>query len=201
MYLRLFLAGLGLIAVINGPVPAYSQGSPQPGNLSTAAINSFLSNPSQLLNAFPNGGQGLSQRTREYLTTDKATLASLIKLLPSANKEQQDAIAAGLAQAAKAYASSDQQFANEIQTAVASSGIEEVIKAYASIAGDTGTASTGGGGGGGGAGGGGGGTASTIPSGGSNTGTFPTATVFPNAFNLLTGPTSLSSLGSSVSTH
>jgi hypothetical protein len=199
MYLRLFLAGLALIAVINGSIPAYSQGSPQPGNLSTAAINSFLSNPNQLLNLFPNGGQGLSQRTREYLTTDKATLSSLIKLLPSASKEQQDAIAAGLAQAAKAYASSDQQFANEIQTAVASSGIEEVVKAYASIAGDTGTASTGGGGGGGGAGGGGGGTSSTIPAGGSNNGTFPTAAVFPNAFNLLTGPTSVSSL--SVSTH
>ncbi|SHJ85667.1 hypothetical protein SAMN05444159_1700 [Bradyrhizobium lablabi] len=199
MYFRLFLAGLSLVFVINGPVPAHSQGSAQPGTLSTAAINSFLANPGQLLNSFPNGGQGLAQRTREYLAADKAALEPLIKLLQSANKDQQDAMASGLAQAAKAYSGSDQQFSNEIQTAVARTGIEEVIKAYASVAGDTGTASTGGGGGAGG--GSGGATGSGLPSGGTNGGTFPTAAAFPNAFNLLTGATSLSSLGASVSPH
>jgi len=203
MYFRIFIAGLGLIFLIDRPLPAYSQGS-QTGTISTAAMNSFLANPNQLLNLFPTGGQGLSQRTREYLAADKAALAPLIKLLQSANKDQQDAIASGLAQAAKAYAASDQQFSNEIQTAVASTGIEGVIKAYASAAGDTATASTGGGGGGGGgagAGGSGGGTTSTLPTGGSNSGTFPTATVFPNTFNLLTGPTTASALGASVSSH
>jgi hypothetical protein len=209
-----FMALLVLVFFVARPLSASAQGSARTSSLSIAAINSFLSNPGQLLNTFPTGGQGLTLRTQEYLAAEKSTLAPLIKLLQSANKEQQNAMATGLFQAAKAYAASDQPFATEIQTAVAATGIEEVIKAYASAAGDTGTATTGGGGAGG---GGGGPTASTTPSGGNNSGTFnaasggvpspsnqlagPLTASSASASNLLTGATTSSTVGSPVSTQ
>ncbi len=95
----------------------------------------------------------LTRNARDALTSDKTSLDSLVRLLKAGNPDQQTAIAQGLAQAAKAYAANnDPAFANQIQLAVAATGLTEVIKAYAAIAGDTGTASTGGGGGGGGGG-------------------------------------------------
>lgn len=136
----------------------------------------------------PSLGQStgeLTRNVRDQLSTDKTTLDSLIKLLKAGNPDQQTAIAEGLAQAAKAYAANnDPAFANQIQQAVAATGLTEVIKAYASIAGDTGTASTGGGGGGGG-----GGPINGAPSGGSNFGANTAGNTFAanGATNLLTG--------------
>jgi len=127
----------------------------------------------------------LTRNVRDELTTDKTSLDSLIRLMKAANPDQQSAIAAGLAQAAKAYAANnDPAFANQIQIAVLATGLTEVIKAYASIAGDTGTASTGGGGGGGG-----GGPINGPPSGGSNAGLLPTGNTFAanGGTNFLTG--------------
>jgi hypothetical protein len=116
----------------------------------------------------------LTRNVRDQLTSDKTSLDSLIRLLKAANPDEQTAIAEGLAQAAKAYASNnDPAFANQIQLAVAATGLTEVIKAYASIAGDTGTASTGGGGG------------------GANNGSAPNGSTFAanTATNFLTGST------------
>jgi hypothetical protein len=134
----------------------------------------------------------LTRNVRDQLSSDKTSLDTLIRLLKAANPDQQTAIAQGLAQAAKAYAANnDPAFANQIQLAVAATGLTEVIKAYASIAGDTGTASTGGGGGGGG-----GGPTTAPPTGGANAasnlpgGTF--AATQPFAF---TGATLSSSSG------
>jgi hypothetical protein len=129
----------------------------------------------------------LTRNVRELLTSDKTSLDSLISLMKAGNPDQQTAIAQGLAQAAKAYASNnDPAFANQIQLAVAATGLTEVVKAYAAIAGDTGTASTGGGGGGG---SGGPNTAGAPQSGGSNGGSNPIGSTFAvNAGgNLLTG--------------
>jgi hypothetical protein len=128
----------------------------------------------------------LTRNVRDELTTDKTSLDSLIRLLKAGNPDQQTAIAEGLAQAAKAYAANnDPAFANQIQLAVAATGLTEVIKAYASIAGDTGTASIGGGGGGGG----GGPSGTGAPSGGSNSGVAPVGNTFAanGATNFLTG--------------
>jgi hypothetical protein len=127
----------------------------------------------------------LTRNVRDQLTSDKTSLDFLIRLLKAGNPDQQTAIAQGLAQAAKAYASNnDPAFANQIQLAVAATGLTEVIKAYASIAGDTGTASTGGGGGGGG-----GGPINGPPGGGANTGVLPAGNNFAanGSTNLLTG--------------
>ena len=117
----------------------------------------------------------LTRNVRDELISDKTSLDSLIRLLKAANPDQQTAIAQGLAQAAKAYASNnDPAFANQIQLEVAATGLTEVIKAYASITGDTGTASTGGGGGFGG----GGGPTSGPPTGGANTASIAEGNTF-----------------------
>jgi hypothetical protein len=137
----------------------------------------------------------LTRNVRDVLASDKTSLDSLIRLMKAGNPDQQTAIAEGLAQAAKAYASNnDPAFANQIQLAVAATGLTEVIKAYASIAGDTGTASTGGGGGGGG----GGPSGPGAPNGGANNGVGPAGSTFAanGGTNFLTG----SSLGSSTFT-
>jgi hypothetical protein len=157
--------------------------------------NASISNPGQFLGQFPSGGRALVSTVRDLLTSDKSTLSTLIRLLPYANGDQQTAIADGLAEAAKIYLRSDPAcavgapqspgtcFATQIQQAVATSGNPDFIKAYASIAGDTGTASTGGGGGGGG-----GQTGNNTPSGGTNTGFLTLGQHFPNNFqNLFTG--------------
>jgi hypothetical protein len=128
----------------------------------------------------------LTRNVRDQLVTEKKFLDSFIGLLKSGNPDQQTAIAQGLAQAAKAYASNnDPAFANQIQQAVAATGLTEVVKAYAAIAGDTGTASTGGGGGTGG----GGPNVAGAPTGGSNGGGFAGGNTFATngSPNLLTG--------------
>jgi hypothetical protein len=154
--------------------------------LPAATVAAFLDNPSQLLAQFPAAGPSMTKQVRDLVVTDKSTLSSLITLLRLAGPDQQTAIATGLAQVAKAYAQTDPAFANQVQVAVAASGIPDVIKAYASIAGDTGTAATGGGGG---AAGGGGPSGIGAPTGGSNGSTFiaqPSSTANTSG-NLLSG--------------
>jgi hypothetical protein len=145
---------------------ANAQVAGQSGALPPAAIAAFLANPGQVMNQFPNGGPGLAKQVSDLMDSDKATLATLIAFAKTANEDQRKAIAQGLAQAAKAYASGDPAFANQIQQSVANSGLPEFSKAYAEAAGDTGTASTGGGGGGGG----GGPNVAGAPTGGQNSG-------------------------------
>jgi hypothetical protein len=171
-----------------------------------SAETSSLSNPAQFLAQFPSGA-GLAAQVRNLLASDKSTLSQLIGLLGSANGDQQNAIADGLAQAAKFYIRTDPAcapsapstpvcFGTQIQQAVANTNDPNFIKAYASIAGDTGTASTGGGGGAG------GGQTGNIATGGSSTGGITQGQTFsPNTFtNLLTssgaGGASFSSVSS-----
>jgi hypothetical protein len=165
---------------------ANAQATGQIPSLPASVVSTFMGNPNQLLTQFPGAGPQLTKQVRELLASDKTTLPSLISLLKLASPDQQTAIAAGLAQAAKAYASNDPAFANQVQTEVAATGIPDVIKAYASIAGDTGTASTGGGGGSGG----GGPNTAGAPTGGPNFGSSNNPNTFvANTSNSLTGGT------------
>lgn len=140
-------------------------------------------NPGQVLSQFRDGGPEMVKQTRDLVAADKAAVAAIIAFARTANEDQRKAIAEGLAQTAKANTQSDPAFANQIQQAVAASGIPDFAKAYAEAAGDTGTASTGGGGGGG------GGPITGAPTGGPNNGNFNPANSFaPNNFsNNLTG--------------
>jgi hypothetical protein len=166
MFRTVVRCSFGAIFMLSAQL-AHAQIPGQSGALPPSAIASFLANPSQSMSQFPNGGPGLAKLVADLMDSDKATLATLIAFAKTANEDQRRAIAQGLAQAAKAYASSaDPAFANQIQQSVANSGLPEFSKAYAEAAGDTGTASTGGGGGGGG-----GPTGTGAPGGGQNSGT------------------------------
>jgi hypothetical protein len=147
------------------------------------AIIAFQKNPGQLLIQFPSAGPEMVKQVRDLVTTDKATLPSIVGLLKLASPDQQIAIANALAQSAKAYSKSDPAFANQVQQAVANAGIPEVAKAYAEAAGDTGTASTGGGG----AGGSGGGQVGAFPTGGQNNGAFTDSSPVPTKPGSVTG--------------
>ena len=138
--------------------------------LPPSAISAFQANPGQLLSQYRDGGPELTKQVRDLVSSDKTTLGPIIALAKTANEDQRKAIAAALAQVAKAYAANDPAFANQIQQAVVTSGLPEFAKAYAEAAGDTGTASTGGGGGSG------GGPVAGPPTGGSNTGNFVSGT-------------------------
>jgi hypothetical protein len=161
---------------------AHAQMGGQGPKVPTSTITEFQNNPGQLLMQFPGAGPGLVKQVRDLLTTDKATLPSIIGLLKLASPDQQIAIADALAQVAKAYSKGDPAFANEIQQAVANAGIPEVSKAYAEAAGDTGTASTGGGGAGG-------GQVGSFPTGGQNNGSFASLNPVPTSPSTITGGT------------
>ena len=165
----------------------------QVATLAPSAISAFQANPGQLLSQFPNGSPEMAKQVRDLVGSDKATLSAIIALAKAANEDQRKAIAQGLADAAKAYATNDPAFVNQIQLAVANAGILEFAKAYAEAAGDTATASTGGGGGAGGAGGGGGPNVAGAPTGGSNGGGISSGT--SSAVTTNTGSLTGGSLG------
>lgn len=169
----------GVIFMLSAQV-ALAQGTGQGGASPSALVG-------QLASQFPDGGARLAKQVADLVSTDPATLPALITFAKTANQDQRQAIARGLAQAAKG--SGDPAFANQIQLAVASAGLPEFSKAYAEAAGDTGTASTGGGGGGGG-----GPTQNNSPNGGQNTG-VPLGT---GGTNNQTAGTSQSSVGGST---
>jgi hypothetical protein len=165
MFRSVVRCSFGAIFMLSAQL-AHAQIPGQNGALPPSVVASFLANPGQSTSQFPNGGPGLAKLVSDLMESDKGTLSTLIAFAKTANEDQRKAIAQGLAQAAKAYASAaDPGFANQIQQSVANSGLPEFSKAYADAAGDTGTASTGGGGGGGG-----GPTGTGAPGGGQNAG-------------------------------
>ncbi|MDE2066201.1 MAG: hypothetical protein KGI99_02850 [Bradyrhizobium sp.] len=151
--------------------------------------------PAQILSQYHDGGPQMVKQVSDLVSSDKTTIPAILEFAKTADEDQRKAIAEGLAQVAKANAQNDPGFANQIQQAVAASGIPELAKAYAEAAGDTGTASIGGGGGGGGP------SGPGAPSGGPNTGGFPSGNTFTqnNTPNLLTGQTLGGSSSSQVS--
>jgi hypothetical protein len=192
---RLVVKGIVGAALLFSIHAANAQIAGQGPKVPAAAIAAFQNDPGQLLTQFPGAGPGLVKQVRDLVTTDKATLPSIIGLLRLASPDQQIAIADALAQVAKAYSRSDPAFANQIQQAVANAGIPEVSKAYAEAAGDTGTASTGGGGGGAG-----GGQVGSIPGGGQNGGVFTNTNPVSTVPNTIAGGTGGTSFFSSSNT-
>ncbi|SFP81250.1 hypothetical protein SAMN05216330_110205 [Bradyrhizobium sp. Ghvi] len=130
---------------------------PPQRQLPAQTISDFKASPQSLLQLYPNGGPQMISRVRDLGASDPTTLPGLIALLkdPNTTKDQIKAIVGGLAQVARMAASTDQAFANEIQTAIAGTGNADVIAAYQAATGDVQIAATGGGAGGGGTGAGG----------------------------------------------
>jgi hypothetical protein len=157
--------------------------------LPAAIMDAFKANPSQLLQAYPQGGAEMISRVRDIGASDPSTVALLIGLLKTADPQTQvPAIATGLAQLAKLALKNDQAFATEIQNAIGQSGVQVAIDAFRGALGDVAIGAAGGGGGGGGAGTGGGGPTGTSATGGGGSSgleTFATASA-PNTFSLPT---------------
>ncbi len=129
-----------------------------PAKLSDTAVSSFKDNPDALLTSNPVGGYSLSTQVRGLVGSDTDSISIIVGLSEKANDVQVAAIAAGLAQAATACVNSRPDVAAQIQQAVAESGNQALIAAFAASIGDTQTAAlTGGIGGTGGTGAGGGG--------------------------------------------
>ncbi|MGY4472359.1 hypothetical protein ACVWWK_008068 [Bradyrhizobium sp. LB9.1b] len=157
MNLFKFALRIASAAVFAAAVSATANAAIYPPNrqLPAQVISDFKSSPTSLLQQFTTGGAQLISRVRDLGASDPTTVPALVALLkdPATTKDQMRAIVAGLAQVARMAAQQDQAFANEIQTAIASTGNPDVIAAYQAAIGDVAIAATGGGGGGTGGGG------------------------------------------------
>jgi hypothetical protein len=108
---------------------------------SDQAISQFRSNPQALI-APDSDTRTIEATTRDLAGTDASLAADLVRVAAGAIPRFQTAIAAGLAQAAIACSTVDQQAAQLIQQAVASLQDGQFQAAFAAVAGDLSTAAT-----------------------------------------------------------
>jgi len=108
---------------------------------SDEAISKFRSNPEALI-APDADTRTIEVTTRDLAGTDASLAADFIRLAQATSPRFQTAIAAGLAQAAIACATVDQQAAQAIQQAVASFEDGQFQASFAAVAGDLSTAAT-----------------------------------------------------------
>jgi hypothetical protein len=128
-------------------------------------VTEFVSNPASILQANPEGGGRLVALVRDLVLANPATLPAIIALLARANPAQQAAIGSGLGQAAQSSVRANPTLANQIQEALAASGVQVAIASFAATTGNVPVAGTAAGGGGVG-----GPTNSSIPTGGGSGG-------------------------------
>jgi len=108
---------------------------------SDQAISQFRANPQGLV--APNSDtRNIEAKTRDLAGTDASLAADLIRVAEGTSPRFQTAIAAGLAQAAIACATVDQQAAQLIQQAVAGFQDGQFQASFAAVAGDLSTAAT-----------------------------------------------------------
>ena len=105
------------------------------------AISQFKSNP-QALVAPDSDTRTIEATTRDLAGTDASLAAELVHLAEGTTPRFQTAIAAGLAQAAIACSTVDQQAALTIQQAVAGFQDGQFQASFAAVAGDISTAAT-----------------------------------------------------------
>jgi hypothetical protein len=108
---------------------------------SDQAINQFRANP-QALVAPDSDTRTIDATTRDLAGTDASLTADLIRVAQGTTPRFQTAIAAGLAQAAIACSTVDQQAGQLIQQAVAGFEDGQFQAAFAAVAGDLSTAAT-----------------------------------------------------------
>jgi hypothetical protein len=108
---------------------------------SDQAISQFRANPQGLV-APDSDTRTIEATTRDLAGTDASLAADLIRVAEATNPRFRTAIAAGLAQAAIACATVDQQAAQLIQQAVAGFQDGQFQASFAAVAGDLSTAAT-----------------------------------------------------------
>jgi hypothetical protein len=137
-------AFVGTLLLAGGMQQGFAQ-QPAPEMTSDAFLK--LTDQKSILQGYPNGGPELVAQIRDLVVASKDTLAPVIQLLAGATKDQKNAIAAGLAQAAKVVVGKrDQAYATQIQQAILDTKDQDVVLAYAGAAGDQPIGSAGGGG-------------------------------------------------------
>ena len=109
--------------------------------LSAQSISQFKANP-QALVAPDSDTRTIEATTRDLAGTDASLAADLVRLAEGSIPRFQTAIAAGLAQAAVACGTADQQAALLIQQAVAGFEDGQFQASFAAVAGDLSTAAT-----------------------------------------------------------
>jgi hypothetical protein len=135
MFKALFTAALLVMATSQGWAACLQPPA------SDEAISKFRSNP-QALVAPDSDTRTIEAMTRDLAGTDASLAADLVRLAQATIPRFQTAIAAGLAQAAIACATVDQQAAQTIQQAVAGFQDGQFQAAFAAVAGDLSTAAT-----------------------------------------------------------
>jgi hypothetical protein len=110
--------------------------------LSTETINEFKLNPQGLIPNLDIDARTVEATTRDLAGTDPTLASDLVHLAEGAPPRFQAAIAAGLAQAALACMSVDQQAALQIQQAVATFQDGQFQALFAAVVGDLSTAAT-----------------------------------------------------------
>ncbi|HWM46419.1 MAG TPA: hypothetical protein VNR11_05835 [Xanthobacteraceae bacterium] len=181
MYARALPAPLAAVLVSLSLGTAWGACYAPAQQLPSQTISGFTSNPNEVLSRYPNGGAQMISYIRDLAASDPATLAGVIGLLGTANRDQQSAIGSGLGQAARICVRSDQAFATQIQQAISASNSNFAKDSYAFVNPDTPTGAVAGAGGGGG-----GGTGSGGPTGG-GFGTSSAGTIGP-AFGTNSAP-------------
>ena len=137
---RIMFKALFIAALLATPVNQGWAGCLKPP-ISDQAISQFRANPQDLV--APNSDtRTIEATTRDLAGTDASLAADLIRVAEGTNPRFRTAIAAGLAQAAIACATVDQQAAQLIQQAVASFQDGEFQASFAAVAGDLSTAAT-----------------------------------------------------------
>jgi hypothetical protein len=85
----------------------------------TPSVSTFLADPWQLLQQYPDGGASLANAVQQLAVSDPSTFSVLLGLLATANDTQKGAIGQGLAQAAKLEVLINQALAADWQQQIA----------------------------------------------------------------------------------
>lgn len=109
--------------------------------IASKAISDFKRSPQDIV-APAADTRTIEQVTRDLAASDASLAADLIAVAKAANARSRTAIAAGLAQAAIACSTVDQQAAQAIQQAVAGFDDGQFQASFAAVAGDLSTAAT-----------------------------------------------------------
>jgi hypothetical protein len=141
MHTRIFSRELWLMicfAVVASPASAACITSP----LSAESIKQFKSNPGGLIPTPETDARTVEVSTRDLAGTDPTLASELVHIAEGARQRYRSAIAAGLAQAALACLSIDQQAALQIQQAVANFQDGQFQALFSAVVGDLSTAAT-----------------------------------------------------------
>jgi hypothetical protein len=191
MALQFVLNSMARLAAVLVLALLLTAGVSRPGAAQAVGVQTFLADPGAVLQQNPSGGPTLVSQIRDLAVANPSTLQPIIDLLAKASKDQKNAIASGLAQAAKIVVKNNPQYATQIQLAIADTKDQDVVLAYAAAAGNAPIGAAGGGGGAGSAGASGGQT--------NGLGGAPTGTGAAQAINGSSTPTGAFSYTSSVS--